>query len=160
MKYLSIILLFGLYACYSPGKAIQKAYDKAPGKVAEFTRDKFPCAELSADTTVIYRDSVIMVECPDFAPDTVTVLIPDTKVVTNTRTVRVPVNLPVRTVTITKIVEDSAKIFLANNERDKAVKDYEDEHDRRKTLLKWFRWLLLAFIVSLVLHYLRFKKWL
>ena len=112
MKYLSIILLFGLYACYSPGKAIQKAYDNAPEKVAEFTRDKFPCAELSADTTVIYRDSVVMIECPDFAGYRYCSS-PGYKVVTNTKTVRVPVTLPIEQILSLKQSRTAQKIFLA-----------------------------------------------
>ena len=158
MKYLSIILLFGLYACYSPGKAIQKAYDKAPEKVAEFTRDKFPCTELSADTTVIYRDSVVMIECPDFAPDTVTVLIPDTKVVTNTKTVRVPVTLPIRTVTITKTVEDSAKIFIAEDKvksLQTEVSELEDKNEGKRSLI-W--WLIILLLLSIGGNYLQAKR--
>ncbi|MCL5459684.1 hypothetical protein M3M33_13700, partial [Loigolactobacillus coryniformis] len=89
--------------------------DKA--KVAEITRAEFPCTTTKADTVISTKDSLIWIDCPDntvvtaadyTGPDTVTRII---RLPGSVKTVRVPVTLPVKTVTIVQKVEDSATIY-------------------------------------------------
>lgn len=120
---LAWLLMWKLTGCYTPQKAekqIGKANYKYPTLVAKKTRELYPCTLLfKTDTLTQTRDSTIYidVECPDTAngsqsdyagTDTVyrTVVKPITK------TVRVPVNMPVQTKIVNRYFEDSAKIFL------------------------------------------------
>lgn len=115
MRILLILLFF--CSCYNSKKAakqIDKANDKYPELVAELARDKYPCTDLlTPDTTVIYKDSLVFVdvECPEVIPAEVVI---KTDTVNNiiTRTVRVPVHLPIQIRTINKWYEDSAKLKL------------------------------------------------
>lgn len=166
MKYLfALILLSSCYTAKKAEKQLDKAIAEYPAMAAEKTRDRFPCITTAETvrTDTVYE--LIDVECPPSGIDTfkTVITVPDTVYkdrLTILKAGKQTVYIPAKTVTVTKYIEDSAKIFLAIKDKEKAVKEYEDEHDRRKSLLMWFWWLLLAFIVSLVLHYLRFKKWL
>lgn len=164
MKYLfALILLSSCYTAKKAEKQLGKAIQEFPAMAAEKTRDRFPCITTAETvrTDTVYE--LIDVECPPSDFKTVYSLKTDTLYkdrVTVLKGGKQTVYVPGKTTTVTKVIEDSAKIFLAIKDKEKAVKEYEDEHDRRKSLLMWFWWLLLAFIVSLVLHYLRFKKWL
>jgi len=117
MKYLLLILILipELTGCYTQKKAteqVEKANDKFPAIVAKLSRDKYPCTDLlKPDTTIIYEDSIILVEieCPDVPTEVIRV---DTVNNVITRTVRVPVNMPVQIRTVTKWYEDSAKLKL------------------------------------------------
>lgn len=121
MKYLLIILLFT--GCYTQKKAteqVEKANDKFPAVVAKLARDKYPCTDLlKPDTTTIYQDSIILVEieCPDVPTEVIRV---DTVNNVITRTVRVPVNMPVQTRYITKWYQDSAQVYLLNRDLEAA----------------------------------------
>lgn len=121
MKYLLIILLFT--GCYTQKKAteqVEKANDKFPAVVAKLARDKYPCKDLlKPDTTTIYQDSIILVEieCPDVPTEVIRV---DTVNNVITRTVRVPVNMPVQVRTITKWYEDSAAVYLLTKDLESA----------------------------------------
>lgn len=121
MKYLLIILLFT--GCYTQKKAtdqVNKANDKFPAVVAKLARDKYPCKDLlKPDTTTIYQDSIILVEieCPDVPTEVIRV---DTVNNVITRTVRVPVNMPVQTRYITKWYQDSAQVYLLTKDLETA----------------------------------------
>ena len=158
MKYIILILL--LSGCYSAEKAVNKALSKDREAVAKITRDAFPCVTTSTQvqTDTVYE--LLEVECPELGnPATVTDTLYKDKV-TYLKQGRQVVYVPGKTVTVTKKVEDSAKIFLAYSERDKAVKEYEDEQAKRQRLLKWFWWLIIALLVSLGVNYIQFRKWL
>lgn len=103
--------------CYTSKKAeqqVNKANDHYPGVVAKLARDKYPCTDLlRPDTAILYRDTLVYIDCPDSIPATFEVIRRDTINNVVTKTVRVPVNLPVRDRIITKWYEDSAKIKLA-----------------------------------------------
>lgn len=149
MKYiLAILILTGCYTAKKADKQINRALDEYPDKVAEIARNAFPCT--TVDSIVTYRDSVIYVECPPV--DSVEIYVPVAgpekivKVAGPTKTIKVPVTLPVRTVT--RIVEDSAKIRLANHAMDLAVKDKDDAMIKAERRGKWNLYLLLALLIS------------
>lgn len=126
MRYLLILLL--LQSCYTANKAI-KQVDKAnthyPEVVAKIARDKYPCTDLlKPDTAVIWRDSVVIVDCPDNRND----YFETVRTIRDTvnRIIKVPVTVPVRIQTITKYFEDSAKLKLAALELSKFVKSNND----------------------------------
>jgi len=157
MKYLLIILLFT--GCYSAKKA-QQQVDKAdshyPEIVAKLARDKYPCTDLlKPDTTIIYEDSIILVEieCPDQPTEVIRY---DTVNNVITRTVRVPVNMPVQIRTVTKWYEDSAKLKILNLEAtacQQAVKKLQATNDKqavkiaRKSKENWI-WRIIAIILA------------
>ena len=115
---LQLILIWLLIMCFSRCQTAKQLMDKAekkdPAIVAEYARDKYPCTDLlKPDTAIIWKDTVVYVDCPDTAqtsPYEVTVTDTVTRMVT--KTIRVPVTLPVRTQIITKYYEDSAKIKI------------------------------------------------
>jgi len=110
MKYILIILIFA--SCSTAQELMDKAEKKDPAIVAKLARDKYPCKDLlKPDTTTIYQDSIILVEieCPDVPTEVIRV---DTVNNVITRTVRVPVTLPVQTRYITKWYQDSAAVYL------------------------------------------------
>jgi len=112
MKYL--ILLFALASCSTAKELLDKAEKKDPAIVAQYARDKYPCTDLlKPDTAIVYQDSLIFVdvECPEVGQPAEVLRI-DTVNNIITRTVRVPVNMPVQTKVITKWYEDSAKLKL------------------------------------------------
>jgi len=157
MKYLLIILIFT--GCYTQKKA-QQQVDKAdshyPEIVAKLARDKYPCTDLlKPDTVVTVQDSLIFVEieCPE-----VTTEIIRTDTVNNviTRTVRVPVNMPVQIRTVTKWYEDSAKLKILTLEAtafQQSVKTLQAANDKqavkiaRKSKENWI-WRVIAIILA------------
>lgn len=112
---IAMAFISALTGCYTQKKAteqVEKANDKFPAIVAKLARDKYPCKDLlKPDTTTIYQDSIILVEieCPELPTEVIRV---DTVNNVITRTVRVPVNMPVQIRTVTKWYEDSAKLKL------------------------------------------------
>lgn len=135
MKTLIQLILIGLVImsfsrCYNSKKAteqVNKADSKFPEIVAKLARDKYPCSDLlKPDTLTTIKDSLIFVdvECPDTLT-TETVLRTDTLNNVITKTIRVPVNMPIQIRTITKWYEDSAKLKLASIEQNKLIKENE-----------------------------------
>ncbi len=157
MKYLLIILLFT--GCYTQKKAtdqVNKANDKFPAIVAKLARDKYPCKDLlKPDTTTIYQDSIILVEieCPDVPTEVIRV---DTVNNVITRTVRVPVNMPVQVKYITKWYQDSAQMYLLTKDLEHAKfanTKLADENNSlskkvaRKSKENWI-WRIIAIILA------------
>ena len=114
MKYLIIILL--LASCSSAKELMDKAEKKDATIVAEYARQKYPCKDLlKPDTAVIWKDTTVYIDCPDTSQgNDFGVVITKTDTVNNTvvKTIRVPVTRPVRTQTITKWYEGSAKLKI------------------------------------------------
>ena len=163
---LSLLISIFIVACYGPKKATEqtnKALTRYPETVAAITRAAFPCTTIKADTIISTKDSVVFIDCPEQPENTGpqylidTIHITTTKVLTG-KTIRVPVNLPVRTVTIIQKIEDSAKIYLL---RAATLKLQEDKNKlstkvgNRNTALKW---LIIALLCSLGLNFIQFKK--
>ena len=147
-KYL-LLALVCLGSC-NTSKHIEKKLNKFdlahPEVVAKFTRDKYPCIDKPIDTITkidtAYVD--VQVECPP----------QDTLVVTKNDTIRVKgksiivkkkVPLPQQTITITKLVKDSAEIKVL------AVEN-KNCNDELQSKWKWIQWLFLALVISLILN--------
>jgi len=153
-----------LSGCYTPNKAAKQldhAIDKYPKIAAQRTRAHFPCTTTNADTLVLTKDSLVWVDCPDpvqptdYFHDTITL----TKLVKSesVKTIKVPVQLPVKYITITKKVEDSAKIFILTAEADR-LKAYSAKMEAKVVKKNWIiKWLIIALIVSILLNYFQFK---
>lgn len=154
-------LLPGCYTAKKADKQISKALSHYPEKVAKIARNAFPCVETKADTIAIYKDSLIEIDCPDNYQD----VIHDTiiqKSVTN-KVVKVPINLPVKTIYITKIIEDSAEIFLLNeraaeinrqlNDEKIRADKYQAKSERRGKLIIWLFIILAIVAVAEYMHY-------
>lgn len=165
MRYLIFILLFS--SCYNAQKAtdqVNKADNKYPEIVAKLARNKYPCTDLlKNDTAVIFRDTTVYVDCPDTAQiATYETIRTDTVNRTITKTIRVPVTLPIRTQVITKWFEDSAKLKLADITMDrvradlqKIKTDFDATQDKLKTRTKYLWWLLALCIGLLVLKFIK-----
>lgn len=112
---LTIIIIAILAGCSTAEKLLDKAEKKDPAIVAKYARDKYPCTDLlKPDTAVIWKDSVIYIECPDNTnPFEVITVRTDTVQNTVIKTVRVPVTVPIQVKYITKWYEDSAKLKVA-----------------------------------------------
>ena len=135
-----ILLLSG---CKTAQELLDKAEKKDPAIVAKLARDKYPCTELlKNDTAVIWKDTTIYIDCPDTVrTNDFEIIKYDTINKTVVKTIRVPVNMPVRTQVITKWYEDSAKLKiaavnsvrqLAEIEKLQAQRDmYRDKSDHR-----------------------------
>ena len=139
------LIVIGLYwtaaaltGCYTAKKAEQqgnKANYHHPGVVAKLARDKYPCTDLlKPDTAVMYRDTTVYIDCPDSIPATFEVVRRDTINNVVTKTIRVPVNLPIRERIITKWYEDSAKLKLAQIDLN-GLQDANDKLTRKNEAL-------------------------
>lgn len=164
-----------LSSCYTDKKAtkqVTKAIQNKPLIAAKLTRDAYPCITVKSDTAVIYKDSIVMVDCPPNANeyfivhDTITKK-PDTVFIAGKK---VPVKIQLPQIRIVEKIEDSAKINIARAEVDAAllqVRKTEDKllianntiakHEKNEASLWWtvknffsFRWIwLLCVLVGL-----------
>ena len=161
---LLILIIAGLSACTTAEKLTYKAISKDKAKVAEITRAEFPCTTTKADTVISTKDSLIWIECPDntvvtaadyTGPDTVTRII---RLPGSVRTVRVPVTLPVKTVTIVQKVEDSAKIYVLQAATLKLQADNGKLRGKVHSRNTWLKWLIIALLISAGLNFIQFKR--
>jgi hypothetical protein len=147
-----LILIILFTSCNTAEKLTYKAISKDRAKVAEITRKEWPCVVTAADTT--YRIDtlydLIEVQCPD-------TLIRVDSFETAVRVpvyIKVPLAREVRTVTVVKLVEDSAKIFLltANVAALQAnVAKITAERDNYKVWRnKWRKWCLITWAILIV----------
>jgi len=111
---LLIIVVAIIAGCRTAEKLLDKAERKDPAIVAKYARDKYPCTDLlKNDTAIIWKDSIIYIDCPDNTnPFEVVVIKTDTVKNTVIKTVRVPVTVPIQVKYITKWYEDSAKLKI------------------------------------------------
>lgn len=160
------LLIMCFSSCYTEKKArqqIDKADTAFPGLLPDIARTRFPCTDLlRPDTITQVHDTVVYIECPEdplgYKPTTRrpndytridTVRLPG-----STRTVRVPVTLPVQVQYITKWYEDSAKLKLSalaltkSAERIQALeKQLADMTGSRAWYRRWFWWLIVAVVI-------------
>mgnify|MGYP003434116604 CR=1 FL=1 len=122
LKSLSILLLL-LSGCKSASELTYKAISKDRAKVAEITRKEWPCVTVKSDTS--YRTDtitdIITVQCPD----TIAVRIDSFGVYQAVKVpvyIKVPVEGTIQTITVTKTIEDSAKITVLQTHVDKLKK--------------------------------------
>jgi hypothetical protein len=158
-KLLIIAILFaGCTPKYTPEKALEqvnKANDKYPSPVAGWLRMKYPCITKAADTVITSKDSVVYVDCPDLPTIIREPGNTDTVIQTQTKIVRVPVTLPVRTQTITLKIEDSAKIKVMAEEIGQnkiALSKLQQKYDDMKDSRDWWRKVALI-LAGLILAY-------
>ena len=125
---LAIIVTAILAGCSTAEKLLNKAERKDPTIVAKLARDKYPCTDLlKNDTAIIWKDSIIYVECPD---NTNPFEIIKTDTINNviTRIVKVPVKVQIPGKVVTRWYEDSAKLKInAEHIRDLTKKVSEQE---------------------------------
>lgn len=111
-----VVIIAVLASCSTAKELIDKAEKKDPAIVADYARQKYPCTDLlKPDTAVVFKDTTIYVDCPDTAqlPTQYEVIRFDTlRLPGQTKTIRVPVTLPIRTQTVTRWYEDSAKLKI------------------------------------------------
>lgn len=169
-------MLMGVTSCnkYTPliaEEQVTKAYVKYPPMVAKKTRGWFPCIDKKVDTVITQKDSLIYIDCPDISNGTAadyagvdTVYKTVTKV-TPGKTVRVPVYLPVKTITIEKKIEDSAKIYQLNDALLQVTNETAKEKEAKEKAIergdKWRKWciiFLIAFLVSVLVNYIQIRK--
>lgn len=159
IKYILIVCVLG--SCYTSNKAkkqLNKANDKFPDVVAKFTRDQYPCIDKKIDTAysidTLYQ--YINVECPPLFPTI------DTFYKTNTlyknRIVKQLVAIPQRTITITKSIEDSAKIKLMASENKMCSDKLVKAENKIERLRNWVKWLFIILIISILLNALLITK--
>ena len=164
--FLTLLTSCSKYTELTATKDVNRAYVNHPKVVAKIARDAFPCIEKKNDTLINYRDSLVYIECPEISTATpIDYLGTDTVVITKSKTVRVPIYMPIKTVTVTKFIEDSAKIMQLNSGLLEAInetakqKDYGESLEAKiKSKNKYILYFLIAFLLSLLVNYLQFKN--
>ena len=175
--FLSVVIIFltlltscSKYTLPMAEKEVNKAYLTYPPMVAGKTRDWFPCIVNKRDTIISYVDSIIYVDCPSIFNGTANEYISsDTvyidKIVTQNKVVKVPVYLPIKTITVIQKIEDSAKIFQLNdalltstNETANANDSIEKLEAKVAKKNKYLLYLLIALLASLGVNYIQFKR--
>jgi len=154
MKY--FIFLVVLLGC-NPTKQAQKLIDKHPEKVLPVFRSAFPCTTEKIDTIYNWHDTTIFVDC-----------VPTIDTFYKQGILsrfKVKKMISIRTSTIVKEVEDSAKIRalqieLRNAETLKinCYDDLEASKSRSNAFLITSLSLLILLLLSLFLNYIQLKK--
>ena len=146
-----LLIISGCYTAKKADKAIDKAQRNYPEVVAKKARSLYPCTTVRIDTAYVQHDTIIEIPCPEVPIVVDTLLLRDTLVLSNTKRVKVPVRVQVPTRTITKYVEDSAKIYVLNSELktcDDKVKRLELQlQDVTESRSKWRKWCLTTWVV-------------
>jgi hypothetical protein len=168
--FLTLLTSCSKYTLPIAEQQVTKAYLTYKPMVADKTRGWFPCIVTKNDTIIGYKDSLIYIDCPDVSTSTpADYLGSDTvylnKTVTQNKFVKVPVYLPVKTVTVVQKIEDSAKIFQLNdalmqsvNETAKANETIEKLEAKVAKKNKWLLWGLIIIIALAGLNYLQAKR--
>lgn len=155
---LTMLLMSSMIGCYTPKKALKelnKALDKQPNAVAEFTRKEFPCIDLKNDTVTKVEYEFLEVACPGVVTEPVKL---DTVFVTKNKTYYVEkqkiIAIPSKTIYITKTIEDSAKIKVIAGQLANVMKDRDYYEKKQSRSSDWIKWLLIALGCSVVLNIL------
>jgi hypothetical protein len=168
--FLALITSCNKYTLPKAEYQVNKAYLTYTPMVASKTRDWFPCIVNKNDTIITYVDSLIYVDCPSVVNGTANEYISsDTiyidKIVTQNKVVKVPVYLPIKTITVIQKVEDSAKILQltdallnSSNETANANDGIEKLEAKVAKKNKYLLYLLIALLASLGVNYLQFKR--
>lgn len=161
--FMIVMIALGLLSCNSVKQAT-KHYEKAKHKnivtVASLVRKDWPCVTTKIDTLISYKqgktdtliqETTFYADCPDTAKNApknsvikVPVKVPQFVFIKNNDTVFL---------TQTKLVEDSAKIFVAQKETAKAQKDV-DKYQSRANTKGW----IIAVLISLFIIYILLTK--
>jgi len=156
MRYFLLIPIF-LFSCQSANKLLNKAIKKDKVEVAKLTRELFPCGIIARDTTVVIDTVSEFIECPE--SDIITIVKTDTTIDTIVlrKTVKVAVLTPQRTLYITQRFEDSAKIYLLQNQINLQAVKINRLSDKIHTA-KIIIWWLTAILILSILAYSLLKK--
>ena len=157
--FLSIAVTIILMSCNTEKKLTAKAETfttKYPKKALPFFRDKFPCIETKSDTTIFTSDTTIYIDCPDTIPAAEYFTFHDT-LVRNVyhpgKTIKVPVTLPQKIVTIETRVKDSSEVKEVMIYLDDAIKradNYAAKNNHKGKVIIW----LIVFLVGLSVPYI------
>lgn len=161
-----IVCLFTCSGCYGPKKAfagIERAISKYPAQSAEQTRNHFPCVTTHKDSVITQTDTVVYVDCPNLFDSSAveyagkdTVVKTVVKILPVTKTIRVPVTLPVKTITVTQKVKDSAEVFIIQDKLNAANK----RADKATGSLHTWRGIgITFFLLCCILGFLLVNKW-
>lgn len=146
-----LLIISGCYTAKKADKAIDKAQRNYPEVVANKARSLYPCTTTKQDTAYIQHDTIIEIPCPEVPIVVDTLSLRDTLVLSNTKRIKVPVRVNIPTRTITKYIEDSAKIYVLNSELntcDDKVKRLESKlQDVTDSRSKWRKWCLITWVV-------------
>ena len=152
IKYLRWALVFALISgCNTPHRIAKKLnkFDLAhPEIVSKFARDKYPCIDKPIDTITKIDTSYVNVEVECPPQDTIYIdkLKRDTIIVKGKSVIiKKKVPLPQQTITITKLVKDSAEIKALATENTNCKNNVE-----RKW--QWIKWLFVLLVCSLILN--------
>jgi len=156
MRYFLLIPIF-LFSCQSANKLLNKAVKKDKAEVAKLTRELFPCGIIARDTTVVVDTLTKFIECPE--SDIITIVKTDTTIDTIVlrKTVKVAVLTPQRTLYITQRYEDSAKIYLLQNQINLQAVKINRLNDKIHTA-KIIIWWLTAILILSIMAYSLLKK--
>lgn len=171
-----IVALIGMVSCSKYTEQVAETQSKKalvyhPKVIAKIARDAFPCIDKKVDTVITQKDSLIYIDCPDVSNGTATdyagvdTIYKTVTKVTPGKTVKVPVYLPVKTITIEKKIEDSAKIMQLNDALMQSVNETAKANDTIEKLeakvAKKNKYLLWGLIIILILagaNYLQFRN--
>ena len=159
-----------LFSCNTEKKLTAKAETfttKFPKKALPYFRDKFPCIETSADTTIFTTDTTIYVDCPDTVKAAEYFTIHDTvkiygkTIIRDGKTIKVPVTLPQKIVTVTKTVEDSSKVKELIYHLQDVVKErekYKDKNNHKGRVIIWLIVAVAGLLVPYIIKAIKFFK--
>ena len=143
------LLLVCLGSCNTPHRIAKKLnkFDLAhPEVVSKFARDKYPCIEKPNDTITKIDTAYVNVEVECPPQDTLVIEKNDTIVVKGKPIiVKKKVALPQHTITITKLVKDSAEMKVLAVENSNCKDEVEKKWN-------WIKWLFVALVCSLILN--------
>lgn len=158
-----ILLLFGCLSSRRASRLTDKILRSYPEVIAKVARDKFPCELQKIDTIISLKDSTIWVECPDSIKTVVPTFTKDSIIIKKVK-ILVPVNLPVKTITIVKEIEDLSKIVVIDAENAKLRVENEKMaviQTKKNKVIKWLIFVLIGLIIPYLFKIIRliiFKK--
>ena len=160
--FLAIVLTIILLSCNTEKKLTAKAEtftSKYPKKAHPFFRGKFPCIDTKSDTTIVHTDTTFYVDCPDTVAAAEYFTVHDTvqiygkTIIRDGKTIKVPVTLPQKVVTVVKTIEDLSRIaemdILLIEARKKADL-YAAKNNHKGKVILW----LIVFLVGLSVPYI------
>jgi len=163
-----VLLIATLTGCYTEKKATKqavKAINVYPLKMLPIFRGQYPCVDVNkADTVIVNTDTTIWVDCPDTIPASQYFTLHDTivrKVQLPAKTIRVPVTLPVKTVTIVKEIEDLSRIVekdIQLAELQKKIDELQNKNDKKGKAIKWLIFFLIGLSIPYILKAIKFFK--
>lgn len=163
-----VLLISVLTGCYTEQKATKqavKAIDNYPLKMLPIFRGKYPCVDLNkADTVIVNTDTTIWVYCPDTIPASQYFTLHDTlirEVQMPARVIKVPVTLPIKTITIVKEIEDLSRVVemdIKLTESQNKIDQLQKANGRKATWIKWLIFFFVGLSIPYILKAIKFFK--